>query len=112
MYAIIISPHLPFTVIVAYLWRSLKQIIEGNGLVTIGAFEGLAAHIFWEAHLSKVLDLVIHGDLLGVVLGPLSSLSIESLKVVLVHLSHDGILRIICANGKHARSAHIIVVRN
>ena len=60
---------------------SLEQIIEGDGLIAIGAFESIAAHVFWEAHFLQVLDLVLDGDLTCVVLCPLSSLAIESLEI-------------------------------
>ena len=111
MYAIIVSPHLPIFFIFTCPRRSLKQVIKGNSLVAIGAFKCFTAHIFGEAHLGQVLDLVIHGDLTRIILGPLSSFSVEGLQVVLIHLSHNRILRIIYSKGKHARSAHIIVVR-
>lgn len=74
---------------------SLKEVVQSNGLVAIGAFQSLAALACLKAHLHQVVDLVVHSDFLGVVLCPLSSLSVELIDVVFVHLSNNRILWII-----------------
>ena len=74
---------------------SLQEVVERDILITIGAIKGLLALLLGEAHLHKVSHLVVHGDLLSVVLRPLGRLSLERLHIVLVHLGHDGILRVI-----------------
>ena len=95
MYAIIVSPHLPVFFIFTCPARSLKQVIEGNSLVAIGAFKCFTALVLCESHLHQVLYLVVHSDFTGVVLGPFGGFSIELVDVIFVHLSHYGILRII-----------------
>ena len=59
----------------------MEQVVEGDGLVAIGAFKSVSAHIIGEAHLHQVLDFVLESDLFRVVLCPLSSLAVESLKI-------------------------------
>lgn len=74
---------------------SLKQVVQGNSLVSVGAFESLAALLRAEAHLCQVLNLIFEGDFARVVGRPLCRLSLEGFKVTLVHLGDHCILRVI-----------------
>jgi len=74
---------------------SLEQVVQSHILVSICSFQGLAALCLGESHLHQVLHFVVHGDLFGVVRGPLSSLLVELLDVVLEHLCDHGVLRVI-----------------
>jgi len=87
------------TILALSFWHSLKQVVKGHGLITVGAFECLTAHLRGETHLLQVLDFVVEGDLASVVLSPLSGLPVECLEVALEHLSYHRILRIIRLGG-------------
>jgi len=83
--------------------HSLKQVVEGDSLVSISAFECFATLLCSEAHLSQMLDLVIKSNFTRVVLGPLRCFSVKLLQVILEHLRDDCILGIIRFRGAEKR---------